>query len=445
MHEFISFIFRRNTARALVLVLSAIPIFNMAGQTKEQNTAARAFFDALGSKQWDRLQALLRWDLSDRMDIGKWRSLGEKIEVNAGQHQRHAPVSKSMDRGFASIQYRMYYTRDSVDITVIVDTVNLVCAFTVDPIKKKYPFPMPAYVRKQAFREMDVSVGGSGGLKGSLCIPVKRKKMPAVIIVHGSGPQDRDGTILGMKPYRDLAWGLASKGIMVLRFEKRTLARPESIDPAKFTVSNEVLDDVHAAVDLICKRKDVDPSRIVLLGHDLGGKLAPLIAVSDSRIKGVVMLCAPARRLEEVLLGQIGEAASNLEPGSPRKLMLNDQERIGKTVLDGTAPGTAMFGNLPASYFYDLNRRNIPSAARRLAVPVLLGFVGHNPMASSDDSATWRGLFSSNKEIAVFSCPDCTHMLIPVCKEAGPDKLVSEGNVSGDIVNRIAVWCRTWR
>jgi dienelactone hydrolase len=103
------------------------------------------------------------------------------------------------------------------------------------------------------------------------------------VLVHGSGPQDRDETIGPNKPFRDLAWGLASQGIAVLRYEKRTKKHAMKLVLIKntITVKQETIDDALAAVALLRKTERIDPNRIFVLGHSLGGMLIPRIGARD--------------------------------------------------------------------------------------------------------------------------------------------------------------------
>jgi predicted alpha/beta hydrolase len=124
--------------------------------------------------------------------------------------------------------------------------------------------------------------------------------------VHGSGPLDRDETVFANKPFRDLAWGLASQGIAVLRYEKRTKQHAAKLGAigGPWTLKEETIDDVLAAVALLRQTAGIEVTRIFVLGHSLGGMLIPRIGTRDAPIAGFIVLAGATRPLEDMILEQ---------------------------------------------------------------------------------------------------------------------------------------------
>src|SRR5262249_52803909 len=135
---------------------------------------------------------------------------------------------------------------------------------------------------------------------------------PCVVLVHGSGAHDADETIGPNKPFRDLAWGLAARGVASLRYEKRTYTHPKKLAEHKgpFTVKEEVVDDAVAAVRLALSHKEVNAKKVFLLGHSLGGLMAPRVGEQEPRLRGLILLAGCTRPLEDLVLEQFDYLAS---------------------------------------------------------------------------------------------------------------------------------------
>jgi hypothetical protein len=172
--------------------------------------------------------------------------------------------------------------------------------FIIDPPKDK-PWTPPPYARLDAFTERDVRVGHAPELPGFLAMPMGAGPFAAIVLVHGSGPQDADESVGGVKMFRDLAFGLASRGVAVLRYMKRSRVDPRGI----VTVKEEAIDPARAAIDLLAATPGIDKGRIVVVGHSEGGYLAPRIAQSDERVAGLVVLAGNTRPIQDLIVEQV--------------------------------------------------------------------------------------------------------------------------------------------
>ena len=112
----------------------------------------------------------------------------------------------------------------------------------------------------------------------TLSLPNPERKSPAVILVHGSGPNDRDETVNATKIFKDIALGLTTKGVAVLRFDKRSKVYQAKARIKEVDVRDETTDDVIAAFRFLKSDPLIDSTRIFLLGHGFGGMMLPRIA-----------------------------------------------------------------------------------------------------------------------------------------------------------------------
>ncbi|WP_340100197.1 alpha/beta fold hydrolase [Salinibaculum salinum] len=167
----------------------------------------------------------------------------------------------------------------------------------------------PTYVDQSAFteRELTLSAPGDCSLGATLTVPENGQSVPGVVLVHGNGAQDRDETIGPNKTFKDIAWGLASRGIAVLRYDKRTYAC--DVDRADATIDDIVTDDALTALDRLRSVEGVDS--VFVAGHSFGGLLAPRIAKRDGNLAGVVMLApGPARPMADAIVAQTEHLAN---------------------------------------------------------------------------------------------------------------------------------------
>ncbi|MGO9207377.1 MAG: alpha/beta fold hydrolase, partial [Candidatus Limnocylindrales bacterium] len=202
------------------------------------------------------------------------------------------------------------FATSTVTLTVAISSAGRVSGLHIAKVAafSSAPVSSPAaYVNPAAFTETAVTVGSAPwALPGTLTMPNGAGPFPAVVLVQGSGPHDRDETFGPNKPFRDLAWGLASRGIAVLRYDKRTFVYgAQMAADTSITVRQETTDDAIAAVALLRMTPKVDPTRVFLVGHSLGAYLAPRIAAQvPGELRGLVLLEAPTTPLPQLILIQ---------------------------------------------------------------------------------------------------------------------------------------------
>ena len=264
--------------------------------------------------------------------------------------------------------------------------------------------------------ETDVTVdaGTSHPLPGTLVSSVSSDREVAAVVVHGSGPNDRDGTIGANKPYRDLARGLAEKGIDVLTYDKRTKVYTQiSPDPARSTVDDEVVDDASAAVRTL---KEMGYGKVFILGHSLGGMLAPYIAQQCGEMcDGFVSLAGSPRTITDILADQLWAQYRQLPDAETYRAYIDEELAKAEslaTMTDDERSSVTVFGQ-SGCYIWSLNSIDGISIAESLDIPMLFLQGSADFQVYADiDFAAWRNALSDDADAAFILYDGLNHLFI---------------------------------
>ena len=353
----------------------------------------------------------------------QWHALQGKYGALASWRVTQRDALGAMDRLTLELQFadRIMYQR------VVFGRGHEVVGlwFSAPPAQRAVP-EAPATTRQP--KEIEITVGPLA-LRGSLVLPRSVTPVPGVVLVAGSGPSDRDETVLGAKPFRDLALGLAARGIGSLRFDKRPFVHPELFKGNGGTVEAETIEDAIAAVALLRARPEVDARRLVVLGHSLGALLAPEIASRAGGVAALVLLGAPARPIPELILEQLRNAGA--KPGELNALDAKVR------ALPNLPPSELVMGT-PASYWQDLAKRDEFGVARTLGRPVLLlrGAEDHNVAAV--DQERWVQELAGHVPVENATIPRLNHLFTPA---GSPSQ--TEQHVPDELIERVAAFIRS--
>lgn len=226
-----------------------------------------------------------------------------------------------------------FWKQGGANLPLVLEKVAAGAAAALPPEQRRPQTPEPPFpydIREAAFRNTNDGVD----LAGTLTLPQGAGPWPAVVLVSGSGQQDRDETLFYHKPFLVLADALSRAGIAVLRYDDRGVGGSGG-DPTNAT-SVDFARDAEAAIDWLKQRPDIDPARIGVVGHSEGGLIAALLAARRTDLAGIVMLAGPGVDGGRILVSQ-GEFVF--------KLVFGDADQIRRSRITQEAMIDAVRGS----------------------------------------------------------------------------------------------------
>ena len=312
----------------------------------------------------------------------------------------------------------------------------------------------------RAFDERELAVApdparDEPGLDATLTLPrsdpsdaeAPARRPPVVVLVPGSTPRDRDETVGPNKPFCDLAWGLAARGIAVLRYQHHRAAgaaQPEA-ERADATLDQEAVNDALAAVRAARGLGEIDSRRIVVLGHSLGGTAVPRIARRDAQVAGFVVMAGATRPLEDVLLGQLRYVAELDGTVSEREHAVLDKlaaevARVKTLTANSTlAPSELPLGH-PVAYWLDLQAKPARELLRDERRPFLVLHAARDYQVTADDLRGWRQALAADPRASYREYPALNHLFMAGEGPSTPSEYTQPGHVAAEVIGDIADW-----
>ena len=378
----------------------------------------------------------------------KLRALWESIPLQLGAYQRSGAPAITSKGDLQSASVLMTFAKGDVELQLVYNAAGRVAGIFIRPATDTKPFVDAAYVNASTFTEREVTVDAGGWpLPGTLAMPTAKGPVAGVVLVHGSGPNDRDETLGPNKPFRDLARALASQGIAVLRYDKRTRQYGAKAAGGVFTVKEEVVDDAVAAVRVLAKTPGIDPKRVFVLGHSLGGTLAPRIAAAaPGEIAGVIILAGAVRPLEQLLIDQsrhLAQGDGTVTADEQRLIQEFEKLQAAVKALKPGDPAPSAAGiTLPTSYWLDLRDYSPTAVASTLKMPMLILQGARDYQVTTVDFEMWKRALGARKDVVMKPYPSLNHLFITGTGTGMPAEYRTPGHVDEQVVRDIAAWVK---
>jgi dienelactone hydrolase len=410
---------------------------------RERIRIALAVVDEIHAQEWAKVTARFDATMRAALSADKLAEVWTTALAMFGPFRQVEKTALTDVGGHHVVVVTCAHEKASVDIRIALDDAGKIAGLFFLPAAASAPWQPPAYGRAPV-DERAVTVGPAK-LPGKLTLPrgASAGPWPAVVLVHGSGPQDEDETIGPSKVFRDLALGLAGHGVATLRYVKRTKHDPGAFAPAnRYTLKEEALDDARAAVALLAATPSVDGKRIFVAGHSLGGYLAPRIADGDPHVAGIVMLAGSTRPIEDILVEQMKYLTRNQPGPSPA---VASAEAAARAIRDPALTDATVVdfagAKLPGAYFLDMRRYDPAATAARLTIPILVLQGERDFQVRRADYDGWARALHGRANATLKLYPTLNHLFETGSGEPDPAEYMAPGqHVAEEVVRDIATF-----
>ncbi|MFB9684258.1 alpha/beta hydrolase family protein [Amycolatopsis plumensis] len=353
------------------------------------------------------------------------------------------PVSEPPAAGLVRVSVPVTCERGGLTVIMSVDDAGLLHGLRLAPPSGTAWEP-PPYAEPDRFAEHEVTVGaGPLSVPGTLTVPRGRGPWPGLVLL-ASGPADRDLTTGSNKPFKDLAWGLASRGVAVARFDKVTHVHPETGSAPGFTMADEYVPHATAAVRLLQEQPDVDPARVFVSGLSGGGKAAPRVAAAEPSIAGVISLAGDTLPLPQAAV-RVARYLAELDPGPATTAVAESVARQAALVespgLSPATPAADLLFGWPASYWLDLRDYDPVVTAAALDKPMLILQGGRDYQVTvAGDLAHWRAGLARRSDVTIRVHEADDHLFFRGEGPSTPAAYEAPQHVDPAVVADIADW-----
>ncbi len=297
-----------------------------------------------------------------------------------------------------------------------------------------------------------VGKGTEYPLNGLLTIPDSTDgKVPAVVLVHGSGASNMNEQIYKLTPFKDLAEGLAKRGIASIRYDKRSFVHGRKMRKQCITVREETIEDAVLATDLLRGDPRIDLDEIYIIGHSMGAMLAPRIDAEGGNFRGLILMAGTPFRLEDIVVRQLKQARGS--KGGFLKAIVGLEDKVFSKKFDGLyemsveeAKKKKFAGGTTLWYFREMGRKTAVDYLLETKKPVLIMQGGMDfQILPSEDYVGFREQLKDREKVEYRLYEELNHVFVKgICNDilkAGKKYRV-EQHIGAEVIDDIAAFIK---
>ena len=293
-------------------------------------------------------------------------------------------------------------------------------------------------------------------LKGILTLPDNiTEPVPAVVLVHGSGSSNMDEKVGKITPFKDLAEGLAKQGVACVRYNKRSFSYGLKMVMDKkniITVKEETIDDAIMAANLLKNDSRIDTSKVFILGHSMGGMLAPRIDAEGGNFRGLIMMSGSPLPMEKIMLIQLEEQMAEMK-GLTKKIISKQLDKFTALfeglyeLTDEAAKATKIGNGVTLYYFKEMGQPSVEDYLNKTDKPMLIMQGEKDFQVRADrDYAAYQKILVGRSNVTFKLYPGLSHAFVPATYEdisMAKKEYSIEKHIGDDVISDIANWIKS--
>lgn len=434
--------------RYLIIYLLLAPLLIIGSKTNGDFSLAKKFLNNIVEARYDSAYSMIDPAFQKKYSSGLIYFQWQAVKEEGGLFKRCDSTWVDSFLNKVTINQLLQFEKARVVLRTNVKRGSII-GFAFAPFNS-VKYTLPVYASGQ-YEEIKVKMQCKNGweLPGILTVPKstkKSEKFPIVVLVHGSGASNLDEEIGPNKPFKDLALGLAAKKIASFRYSKRTFVYSDEmyLDKDSVTISDETIEDAISATQLVKYFSTIDSTRVFVLGHSLGGMCVPYILSENNKIKGAILMAAPAQPLTTTLIRQL-EYISALDSSNAKQKFMINTIKYQVSVLNSdtfSLKTKSIFlpMGLPAKYWISLKSLHQVDAVKECKKPMLVLQGDRDYQVTLDDFKLWRGSIS-NGTFRNYS--KLNHLFLEGEGKCKPSEYETPSHVAFYVIEDIASWIKT--